>query len=196
MGDTFDQLRRGIARFERDVHDLASQRFQFALVKPELTLRSGAALDENIRCEMEQKLVRRRFVEWRHEIHCGESRDDFHTLGSRRYRAPDLSSISKLLAYARVALHGYRQEIAQRPCLFEKTYMPGMQQVKRAARAHHSPPVAFPFAPAENQLTLRDDLPQSTALGPFRQEESELQFYHARSKHRGARGERQMKSAA
>jgi len=39
----------------------------------------------------------------------------------------------------------------------------GMQQVEAAARAHYSPSVAFPLAPAENQLSLRDYLSQSTA---------------------------------
>ena len=42
--------------------------------------------------------------------------------------------------------------------------MSGVEQVERAARAHHSLASAFPLAPVEIQLTLRNDLSQSVDL--------------------------------
>lgn len=108
MGDAFDQLRRGVARFERDVYDPASQRLKIALVKPEFAPVCRATLDKYIGREVQQKFVRRRFVEWDHEIHRSQRRDDFHSLGGWRHRAHDLCGVRKLLANARVALYGDR----------------------------------------------------------------------------------------
>jgi hypothetical protein len=42
-----------------------------------------------------------------------------------------------------------------------------MQQVERAARAHYDAPVAFPIAPVENQLSLRNDLSQTCFRQPI-----------------------------
>src|ERR1035441_3436663 len=42
--------------------------------------------------------------------------------------------------------------------------MSGVEQVGRATRAQHSLASAFPFAPVEIQLTLRNDLSQSVDL--------------------------------
>lgn len=197
MGDAFDQLRRGITWFQRDVHDPATQRLELAWTNPALALDACAALDKHVRHELQQKIARRNCLEWNHKVYRCERRDDFHALGGRRHRARRFRGVSQQLAHARIAPHGNRQRIAERPRLFEKTNVPGMQQVKRAARAHHSTPVAFPFAPAENQLTLRDDLSQSTVPRPFpqpfRQEESKGRFYHVRSERHEAPGKRQMK---
>jgi len=162
MSDAFDQLFCRVAGFERNVHDPASQGFQIALMEAELTLGPGTALDENVRRKTQEKRVRRWPVERNHKVHRRERRDDFHSFRDWGHRAQRFS-VAILLARARVILHGDHQEVAIRARLLEKANMPGVQQVERAARAHHSPAVAFPFAPAENRFALRDDLSQSIA---------------------------------
>ncbi len=50
--------------------------------------------------------------------------------------------------------------------MFEKPNVTGAQQVETAARTHYSLPGAFPLAPAGNQVTLRNDLSQTSARQP------------------------------
>ena len=50
--------------------------------------------------------------------------------------------------------------------MLEKTNVTGVQQVETAARAHYSLSGALPLAPAGNQLTLRNDLSQTSACRP------------------------------
>jgi hypothetical protein len=51
--------------------------------------------------------------------------------------------------------------LPQGPCLLQKPYVPGIQKVESAARAHYHLSVAFPPAPAASQLSFGYNFTQS-----------------------------------
>jgi len=196
MDDAFDQLLSGIARFHGDVHDFTAARLEIAPVKSELQRCVGEAFDEHVGHKLQEKRMRRRAVERCDEIHGGQRRYNFHSFTGRHDGTRCLCGVSKPLANARIPLNGNRKKVSERSRLLEKTNVPGMQQVKSPRRAHHSPAVAFPSAPAENQPALRDNLSQPTTSQSLPAKSRKAPFYHARSECRRARSVRHMKRVA
>lgn len=175
--DAFDETRGGIAGLERDAHDFAPGGLDCLVLAMGCFIGArGAPSDEDIGPQARKEFAGRWLVELDDVIYGSERGKDFRALGGGRDR-PRRSIFSRPLAgasfparsgpNARVTLDGDDEDVAQSARLFKQANVAGMKQVEAAAYAHQSPAVAFPLAPVENQLALRDNLSQTYVPRPI-----------------------------
>jgi hypothetical protein len=112
-----------------------------------------AALHHGVRSKTRYKFVRAFIVQKNHKIDSHQRLKYFSALGSRSHRPARAFFFTR----ASVAFNSHDQNVSQRPRLFEQANMAGMQQVENSNRADDTLSIAFPLAPLENQLTLRDN---------------------------------------
>src|ERR1700728_1348118 len=114
---------------------------------------STAAPHQNVGRELLHEFLGTRTIgELYHGFNRLKGRDNFSPFSGRC----DGTARAFLLARLCIALNRNHQNIAQRSRLFEQTDVPGMQQIKDPRDAHNALSIAFPVAPLENQLALRD----------------------------------------
>lgn len=170
--DAFEQTRCRVARFEREIHNFAASAREGGVLLHGLRGNvCGPAANKNVGNETLEKSRQRRIVELDYVIDGGKCCENFGSFGGGSERAQldtafwriDGAGPIRRGSESRVAFHSDYEYCAKGARLIEKTDVARVEQVKTAARAHHSLAVAFPLPPAENQLSLRDNLSQSTA---------------------------------
>ncbi len=162
-----------IAGLERNTRNFASQASSSPasrcaagseLALPPITITSGTSAHEEFarRCALEfRRRSRRRRVqpEFRHA-----RRQELSGAQGRSWRDP-LPDADRARTAASLSIATTRMSPREFACS-RKPDVTRVQQVETAARAHHSLPGAFPLAPVGNQLTLRNDLSQTSACRP------------------------------
>jgi len=170
--NAFEQTRCRVARFERKIQNFAASAREGGLLPQGLGGNvSGLAANKNVGNETLEKIRQRHIVELDYVIDRRKCCENFGSFGGGSERAQDDTAFWRIDgagairggSESRVAFHSHNEYCAKDARLIEKTDVAGVEQVKTAARAHYSLAVAFPLPPAENQLSLRDNLSQSTA---------------------------------
>lgn len=171
--DAFEQTRCRVAWFERKIHNSAAgAREGGVLLHGQRGYVCGPPANKNVGNETLEKIHQRRIVELDYVIDGGKRCEYFGSFGGGSDRArcdtvfwrfDGAGSSIRDGSESRVAFYSDHEHCAKTASLIKKTDVAGVEQVKTSACAHYSLAVAFPLPPAENQLSLRDNLSQSTA---------------------------------
>lgn len=171
--DAFEQTRCRVARFERKIHNFAaSTRESSVLMHGRCVNLCGPATNKNVGNKTLEKIRQRYVVKLDYVIDCSKRGENFGSFGGGSewaqcdaafWRIGGAGSSIRDSSESRVAFHSDYEYCAKGARLIEKTDVTRVEQVKTTPCAHHSLAVAFPLPPAENQLSLRNNLSQSTA---------------------------------